>query len=325
MLKALLASSVILLLAHSAVAQDPVLYGITASDLVEIDRHNPSSVTIVGPHGLPITVNGTIVWGPRQLVFHKREQRLVSIQNEFHGSGVDQFLVEYDRSTGSASRLAVLGNSGTVGLVESMEYVDHLGSLVVSRRPRSGSIVSRQLYTLSLDGVFEALVANGRDNDHGVYDSCRQLYYTADANGSGMVAHMDLVSGATTNIGPVSPEFAWTAYSEIDDLIYHYDRGIGGLWTIDTIGGFGPTVNTLVGVVGSSAITGLAFIETECYANCDNSTGCRTLDIFDFLCFQDSFVSGDPYACDCDTISGRGVCDIFDFLCFQNHFVFGCR
>ncbi len=61
-----------------------------------------------------------------------------------------------------------------------------------------------------------------------------------------------------------------------------------------------------------------------CYADCDKSTGNGVLDIFDFLCFQNSFVLGEPYACDCDTSTGVGVCDVFDFLCFQNAFVVGC-
>ena len=58
--------------------------------------------------------------------------------------------------------------------------------------------------------------------------------------------------------------------------------------------------------------------EMPCYADCDQS---GALDIFDFLCFQNSFVSGEPYACGCDP---DPVCDIFDFLCFQNAFVAGC-
>ena len=59
-------------------------------------------------------------------------------------------------------------------------------------------------------------------------------------------------------------------------------------------------------------------IELICYADCD---GNATLDIFDFLCFQNSFVNAEPYACDCDP---DPACDIFDFLCFQNAFVAGC-
>ncbi|MCH7792464.1 MAG: hypothetical protein IID31_09325, partial [Planctomycetes bacterium] len=56
----------------------------------------------------------------------------------------------------------------------------------------------------------------------------------------------------------------------------------------------------------------------SCYADCDQS---GTLDIFDFLCFQNAFTLGDPYACDCDP---DPICDIFDFLCFQNAYVLGC-
>jgi len=55
----------------------------------------------------------------------------------------------------------------------------------------------------------------------------------------------------------------------------------------------------------------------ECYADC---TGESTLDIFDFLCFQDAFTVMDPYA-NCD---GNSVFDIFDFLCFQDAFTIGC-
>ncbi|MCH7792484.1 MAG: NHL repeat-containing protein, partial [Planctomycetes bacterium] len=58
-----------------------------------------------------------------------------------------------------------------------------------------------------------------------------------------------------------------------------------------------------------------------CYADCDQSTGFHVLDIFDFLCFQNSFVLGEPYACECDP---DPACDILDFLCFQNAFVAGC-
>ena len=55
----------------------------------------------------------------------------------------------------------------------------------------------------------------------------------------------------------------------------------------------------------------------DCYADCDQST---TLDIFDFLCFQDLFAAGDPTA-DCD---GNTILDVFDFLCFQDAFATGC-
>ncbi|MFG0285799.1 MAG: GC-type dockerin domain-anchored protein [Phycisphaerales bacterium JB039] len=57
-----------------------------------------------------------------------------------------------------------------------------------------------------------------------------------------------------------------------------------------------------------------------CYADCEPGACPGALDLFDFLCFQNAFALGDPYA-DCD---GTGVLDFFDFLCYQNAFAAGC-
>lgn len=54
-----------------------------------------------------------------------------------------------------------------------------------------------------------------------------------------------------------------------------------------------------------------------CYPDCDMN---GTLNILDFLCFQNAFTNGDPYA-DCN---GDGNLNILDFLCLQNAFVVGC-
>jgi hypothetical protein len=78
-------------------------------------------------------------------------------------------------------------------------------------------------------------------------------------------------------------------------------------------------------VISPSLLVGsLEFTEGEviirrvtCYPDCD---GDGALDFFDFLCFQNAFLAGDPYAdCDCD-----GTLDFFDFLCFQNEFLAAC-
>jgi hypothetical protein len=61
-----------------------------------------------------------------------------------------------------------------------------------------------------------------------------------------------------------------------------------------------------------------------CAADLDQSTGCGTLDIFDFLGFQNRYASGNPIACNWDTSTGPNVCDIFDFLGFQNDYAGGC-
>ncbi|MEQ8845189.1 MAG: EF-hand domain-containing protein [Phycisphaerales bacterium] len=55
-----------------------------------------------------------------------------------------------------------------------------------------------------------------------------------------------------------------------------------------------------------------------CPADCD---GDGSLTLFDFLCFQSAFASGDP-AADCD---GDGSLTLFDFLCFQSDFARGCE
>jgi photosystem II stability/assembly factor-like uncharacterized protein len=57
-----------------------------------------------------------------------------------------------------------------------------------------------------------------------------------------------------------------------------------------------------------------------CPADCD---GDGALTFFDFLCFQDAFARGDPWA-DFDTTTGRGRLDFFDLLAFQNAFAGGC-
>jgi hypothetical protein len=54
-----------------------------------------------------------------------------------------------------------------------------------------------------------------------------------------------------------------------------------------------------------------------CLADCD---GDGTLNIFDFLCFQNQFAAGDPRA----DLDGDGTLTIFDFLAFQNLFAAGC-
>ena len=79
-----------------------------------------------------------------------------------------------------------------------------------------------------------------------------------------------------------------------------------------------PIPRDLLGNGQTGANFVLEGIEAGCYPDCDQS---GALDIFDFLCFQNSFVLGEPYACDCDP---DPACDIFDFLCFQDAFVAGC-
>lgn len=65
------------------------------------------------------------------------------------------------------------------------------------------------------------------------------------------------------------------------------------------------------------AIKSAGPVEPACRADCDGS---GALDIFDFLCFQNLFATGDPAA----DFDGDGRLTIFDFLDFQNLFAAGC-
>ncbi|MEQ9097235.1 MAG: DUF6531 domain-containing protein [Phycisphaerales bacterium] len=72
-----------------------------------------------------------------------------------------------------------------------------------------------------------------------------------------------------------------------------------------------------VTVAAVLACSSSVFAQPVCPADCDMD---GELTLFDFLCFQNQFASGDP-AADCD---GDGSLTLFDFLCFQNNFAAGC-
>ena len=153
----------------------------------------------------------------------------------------------------------------------------------------------------------------------------------SDGAGGVMVAGYTLGSLGGPNAG------------SIDAFLARYDSAGNRLWirqlgtsghdvayglAPDGVGGVmvaGATKGSLGGPHAGEADVFLARYEIDsCYANCDQSTGNEVLDIFDFLCWQNDFVTGNSYACDCDTSTGPLVCDMLDFVCFQNAFMAGC-
>jgi hypothetical protein len=60
-----------------------------------------------------------------------------------------------------------------------------------------------------------------------------------------------------------------------------------------------------------------------CYANCDNSTTPPVLNLQDFVCFLNRFVSGSPWA-NCDNSTTPPILNLGDFVCFLNRFGSGC-
>jgi glucose/arabinose dehydrogenase len=100
---------------------------------------------------------------------------------------------------------------------------------------------------------------------------------------------------------------------------------LGGISSIASFGMDAEGEVYIVSLGGSvHRIVPDAPVTPSCYVDCDLSSGAGVLDIMDFLCFQDAFVSGFPYACNCDVSTGYATCDVFDFLCFQDAFTTGC-
>jgi len=111
------------------------------------------------------------------------------------------------------------------------------------------------------------------------------------------------------------------------ELTYDFPAGSGTPmpWVPNGISTPGSPMEIAVVDLYSAGVDGMFtddFIVT-CYADLDQSTGCGTVDIFDFLEFQNKYSASNPIACNADISTGRGVCDIFDFLEFQNLFALG--
>jgi len=128
-----------------------------------------------------------------------------------------------------------------------------------------------------------------------------------------------------------STAMVWTAQHGARDLRIvletEYGLDLSG-WFLESATGISDDGKTIVGIGFSPRGREgfIAHLGTPCYANFHNPKPCdATLDILDYLAFQDAFIAADPRACDCDTTTGQATCDIFDFLCFQDAFAAGCQ
>jgi hypothetical protein len=61
----------------------------------------------------------------------------------------------------------------------------------------------------------------------------------------------------------------------------------------------------------------------SCYPNCDNSTALPCLNVNDFVCFSNAFVSGNTYA-NCDNSTFAPVLTVMDYICFMMSYAAGC-
>jgi hypothetical protein len=60
-----------------------------------------------------------------------------------------------------------------------------------------------------------------------------------------------------------------------------------------------------------------------CYANCDASTNAPCLNVNDFICFNNTYATGNTRA-NCDLSTLAPILNVNDFICFNNSYASGC-
>ena len=231
------------------------LYGVTATDLVEIDPTDPSQVRTIGPHGITRNV-AYLAWDPVA-------ERMFGLATEDVSGGgpliFDYDLVEYDVATGAGSTVHNLGRTDSGPAFEALDYVESQNMLVVSTSTPP-SFVTDALQTLDPDtGTLTPLATVGIDNDFGVYDDVRDLFYVWDPNSTARIQIVDLGSGALTDVGPTATDDRDGAFSEEDGGLFLYNVDTDELVNVQTTDGGAPATRVSLGVVAGDAILGLAF------------------------------------------------------------------
>jgi hypothetical protein len=126
------------------------------------------------------------------------------------------------------------------------------------------------------------------------------------------------VAASITFVGMTFPN-GETNKSEPDFGRYHCFLPAGNRTVKFSAPGYQDHLYTFTATTTTEQIHEVALVPTviPCYADC-NLDG--LLDISDFGCFTNKFITGNQYA-DCNA---DGVLDISDFGCFTNKFIVGC-
>ena len=249
----------------------------------------------------------------------------------------DVFLARYDSAgnqlwirqfgTSTTDSVRALAPDGSGGVMIAGGTDGSLGG------PNAGRVPGHQIF---YNDVFLARYdADGRQLWLHQFGTSQGEIATALApDGEGGVMVAGTTNGELATLNPFGQGDVFLArYSESGERLWIRQFGTNnpdGATALvpDMLGGVtlsGITSGSLGGTHAGLRDVFLARYEIDsCYADCDQSTGPGVLDIFDFLCFQNDFVTGNSYACDCDTSTGPLVCDMLDFLCFQSAFVAGC-
>lgn len=109
----------------------------------------------------------------------------------------------------------------------------------------------------------------------------------------------------------------WDVEFAGDGRMYVASGAGGNVMVFDAMTGVNLGEYAGSGEGGLTDPSSVAIGPVVCYADCEDD---GDLDIFDFLCFQGRYATGDAYA-DCEK---DGDTDLFDYLCFLNTYASGC-
>lgn len=215
------------------------LYGISGNQLIMVNPLQPGNSLVVATLNIPGSEYAN------SLAYDPVSDSLFALTYV----GSVYYWNKINRHTGQVTRVANLGDAAVVGYYEAMDYVNHLGKFVVSRGVSSNKYLTSEIYTLDTNGNLALHVNNGLDNDYGVYDSNRQMFYFTDPNGHASLIKTDLTTGANTNLGAFSIG-GDMAFNPNDGYIY----GMSGsnLMRVSTTAGGAPISVTDLGSTGYS-------------------------------------------------------------------------
>lgn len=229
----------------------------------------------------------------------------------FSGGLQSANLLKIDRKTGSVVWSTPCNRTASIPTV----YDD--GRIVLSGGVRGfGSLPTIEYFQdngATVTPLWNSALATWKDlNQNGVIDPGEYLEvggWTHHAVATRMSPHRRLLCGVLSDGAFFDP------YKAL--LILDLEAGPTGSFVIESFQGAGSTPAMSGGGVYTIGQGGLYAFGPPCFADCD---GDGKLTLFDFLCFSNAFLAGDPFA-DCD---GDGLFTMFDFLCYQNAYQVGC-
>ncbi len=251
--------TVVMCLPSAALAQSTRLYGVNQTELVVIDHGSAGPVHVVGPLGLPADMlPGSIAYHPVRERFYGTAFVGITATNR------DYSLLEIDPATGAATVVGLIMNSrfAPSGHVESIEYIDSLGELVISHSDSGQNDFTSDNYrTISPDDASLVFLSKSTlDTDVLIYNSGFDILYSLDPNGSDW-ALVDLSDGSSAFAGSAIDTLADGAFEPglfknfsidfNDNTLYRFDISMDGLSVAPG--------DALGAVIASSLVRGLAF------------------------------------------------------------------